>query len=603
MMKIRLLLPCLFMMVQVVHGQDIAALKKLKDPKALIKGKGLSINGALSANYSYYQAFDITERRIPLNYMYTGNLVFDVFGKFKMPLSFSYSNQKATFTNGYVNPFQGLNAARFRQPFNRFVIKPTYKGFTLQTGTVALNFSPYTLANYRYDGVGFTYKSAKVPIYGGIMYGNLKRATKIDTLNPALNKPSYKRFGMGIQLGYKKDKNAIELILFKAVDDLKSLPYTLDKFNINPQSNVVGSIKVAKEITKKILFNAELANSGITSDSRAETRNNINFLRTYAGLLAVNTTTKYTKSIKSTLAYNADAYTAELEYSRVDPHYKTFGAYFFNNDLETFSIKGSTQIMDKKVSLVGSVGRQQDNLDKTKFQTTKRWATLANVIYAPTEKLNFNVTYSTFLNHSNLISNLAYLTSVTPYDALDTLDYRQINNSTTGIVTWELPSSSKDLKKNVGLNLIYQSNKDIQKGSNQNLDLLNSAFNFGINNTKKKMTMAAGINYTINHTADINSNLLGPSFSFSKEIKDLQLSLNLVYSNSINKKQETLVQHLSVLNNRLGINYTYKKNHKFQFALIYLKSNTVKTETRQFSELTATLGYKLNLKMLDLKFK
>ena len=247
MKKYILITPLLFFLNLALKAQDLEKLKDLKSPKAMLKGKGLSVKGSLNASYTLNQISGLENRRPPMNYLVSGNLTFDFFGKIKMPVAFSFMNQNATLTNAFA---QGLPLA---QPFNRMVFKPAYKGFLMQIGTVSQTFSPYTLAGHRYEGMGLNYKGKKFPIYGGIMLGTLLRAIQPDTSTPN-SKPVYRRTGFGFQLGYKKEKDFVELILFSAQDDYQAQIPSLDRFNVLPQSNVVTSLKFAKMIKKKLLY-------------------------------------------------------------------------------------------------------------------------------------------------------------------------------------------------------------------------------------------------------------------------------------------------------------------------------------------------------------
>jgi hypothetical protein len=110
-----------------VIGQDVGELKKLKSPKQMLKGKGISIKGSLSGTYNMYHANGLENRQSPYNYMFTGNIMIDIFNKIKMPVSFSYINQQAS----YVNPLSTSNLMPFGQPFNRISLKPKYKSVQL----------------------------------------------------------------------------------------------------------------------------------------------------------------------------------------------------------------------------------------------------------------------------------------------------------------------------------------------------------------------------------------------------------------------------------------------------------------------------------------
>ena len=293
-------------------AQDVGQLKnqiKKLNPKNLLKDKSIKVSGEITAKNIFYSAWGIENRQIPFNYLYSGNLNVSIFGKINMPVSFSFANQNASFQQGIGDSFQNLwnRRPRFAQPINRMLMKPSYKGATLYLGTISLSFSPYTLAGHRFDGFGFEYKSEKIPVYGALMMGNLFRATPIDSMfSGTVNRPSFRRSGMGMKLGYKHEKDKVEMIVFSAKDIYNSLPYSLDVLAISPQSNTVFAFNGTKLIYKKVLFNAEVAISGLTTDQRSEYRVSSG-LQSYAGLLAVNNSTVYKNAIKCKKNYRSSS--------------------------------------------------------------------------------------------------------------------------------------------------------------------------------------------------------------------------------------------------------------------------------------------------------
>lgn len=61
-----------------------------------------------------------------------------------------------------------------------------------------------------------------------------------------------------------------------------------------------------------------------------------------------------------------------MEYRRIDPGYRSMGAYFMNNDLENLTITPSMSLFKRKLNLRGSIGVQHDNLRNTKRATSIR---------------------------------------------------------------------------------------------------------------------------------------------------------------------------------------------------------------------------------------
>jgi hypothetical protein len=580
--------------LQKSHAQDLEKLKTFR-VKDLLNG-GIKVSGGVTANQTFYNAWGIADRQVPLNFLYSGNLTLDILGKIKMPVQFSFSNQNVRFAHPFDKNY------RFAQPFNRLVLKPTYKGLTLHIGTCALNFSPYTLAAHRYDGIGLEYKPKGKLFYGGFMLGNLKKATRIDTAFTVRNNtPSFKRFGIGIMLGLKKEQDAAELIFFTAKDQYNSLPYSLDAQRIFPQANVATSLKLKKGIGKQLSIQSEIALSGMTTDMRAtEGARQKTFFNSYAGLLPLNASTTYSKAIRFGLDYKGKGFTSGIEYNRVDPEYRTLGAYYFTNNLENITAKVATQIKKGKISINGNVGLQRDNLNKDKLQTLSRFVGMANVALQPSDKTTLNFSYSNFLSYSNLRSSFEYLTQITPYDALDTLNFRQINQNITAMMNFALPSASEDISKNLAINLIYQNGNDQQGGQNNSsgrhsVKLYNLSANYGYGIKSKKMNLAGAINVSKSEIQTFNDLMWGPSLTLSKEFKNkLSSMLGVMYSSSMAQGSATN----NILSGRLGLSYAIKKKHKLTLNIIYLDKQSLAIERRQlggippsFQEITATLAY------------
>lgn len=138
---------------------------------------------------------------------------FDFFGKIKMPFNFSINNQNINFTHPFDQKY------RFQQPFNRFQLKPSYKGLTLLFGVNSMTFSPLTLSGHRFEGFGVQFKPKSLPFFVNFMTGKLQKAVRRDSsLNTVNNRPTYQRNGVGFQLGFKKKQQNIELIFFHAKD-------------------------------------------------------------------------------------------------------------------------------------------------------------------------------------------------------------------------------------------------------------------------------------------------------------------------------------------------------------------------------------------------
>jgi hypothetical protein len=582
---------CMLCFTRVALAQDVEALAKKLNPKNLLADKSIKLSGGVSTNFMLYETWGSENRLVPFNYNLAGNLNVSILGKVNMPVRFMYANQNATFTS----PFS--NRKRFTQPFNRLQLQPTYKGFKLTLGTGSLNFSPYTLAGHRFDGVGLEY-NGKSPFYGGVMVGTLLKAVPTDRgLEGRMNNPAYKRTGTSLKLGYKKDKDFVEMVMFRASDRPESLAEQLDSVGIRPAANTVASLGFGKSLGGKLFFRSEVAVSGITEDSRATERfNSTSFFERFGGLLNVNSTTVYRKALSAALDYNLDKVTVGLEYKRVDPDYRTLGAYYFMSDLETYAVRSGSSLFKNKLSLNASVGVQRDNLDGTKFLTSYRWVGSGQANLNLSQNLTFGVNYSTYQNYSNLRSSFDYLTQITPYNALDTLDYRQINNSYGLNAMWQLPSATESKsKKALMANYITQSNKDAMATSLSNASLM-----FTHNFTSSGLGYQAGITYSKTAMAEIRDKILGPSAGVNFKKNDFTSGLSLMWSQSHStgriSPELAVDKRIGVGNLTYRMGYTLKKSHALNLNLRYLMRREPGNDRpgTNYSELTTSLAYTYN---------
>ena len=152
-------------------------------------------------------------RRDPFNCFVSGNLNISIYG-WSVPLSFSYSNQKATF----------------RQPFNQYGLSPTYRWITMHAGYRSMVFSNYTVNGHLFLGAGADLTPRKNLRLSGF-YGRLQAAVKEDTLREH-NLPAYERKGGGVKLTLGDQSRFVDLIVFTASDDPGSLalpPAPLDR--------------------------------------------------------------------------------------------------------------------------------------------------------------------------------------------------------------------------------------------------------------------------------------------------------------------------------------------------------------------------------------
>ncbi|HEY9486682.1 MAG TPA: hypothetical protein VIQ51_00040, partial [Chryseosolibacter sp.] len=405
--------------------------------------KPLSFAGGLSFNQVFYSSDGITSRRDPYSYFASGNLNLSLYG-WSVPLSFSISNRSTTFS----------------QPFNQYSLHPTWKWISAHAGYTSMSFSPYTVNGHIFSGFGVDL-APEGNWKLSALYGRFLRAVEADTTQTQSVLPAYQRTGYGLKATYGNGRNFIDLIVFRAEDEERSIPLLPDSLKITPQENLVLSVAGGKSLFKHFLLRAELAASAITKDTRSEKHNHDHPLATFPLLLQPRLSTAFYHALKTSFDYQRNDWTVGLAYERIDPGYRTLGAYYFNNDLENITINGTTRLLDETINIAASGGVQQDNLDNNKVSTMRRMVGSMNINYMTSRRLNISASWSSFQTYTNIRSRFETINQLTPYDNLDTLNFTQIsrNASLSGVYT--LPGPEKKAQ-NISINISWQDAADKQ---------------------------------------------------------------------------------------------------------------------------------------------
>ena len=546
----------------------------------LDKEKWLRYNGGISANGIFY---DGTANRQDLTYYLTGNLNFNIAGLYNIPLSFTYSNQEFNFPS----PFS----------FNRLSLHPSYKWATAHLGDVSMTFSPYTLSGHQFTGGGFDLNpEGKLQV--SAMYGRLLRATEYGSIAQG-GITSYKRMGYGIKSAYDFEFMKLGVIVFKASDEENSIENAFPiEFDLSPKENAVVSFESDFRVLDKANIHIEYAISGVTEDTRqTEKRPNGGLL---SFLLKENISTNYYNALNASFNYPAGNGVLGVGYERIDPDYKTLGAYYFNNDLENITVNVSQTIFNNKLNLSVNAGLQQDNLDKAKTADQQRIVSAVNANLTASEKLTLTGSYSNFQSYTNIRDQFDYINQVGAFDNVDTLNYRQISQNANLGINYILKKTEQKQQSST-LNLVYQNSTNQQEGETIEggaNSFYNGTAGYTLGYPDKNLTLSLAANTSYTTTGEDKSLTLGPTLSVGKQFFDKQLRTNL--SSSYNSSYSNGKQQNSVYNFRLGSNYVWLEKHNFSLNFLMLFRNATLNSNR---DLTITFGYsyafdnfKLNLR-------
>jgi hypothetical protein len=535
--------------------------------------KAVTVTGGVSFNQIFYSANGIESRRDPYSYFASGNINFSLYG-WSVPLSFSISNQNTAF----------------QQPFNQYSIHPTYKWVTAHLGFTSMSFSSYTVNGHIFVGGGVDVAPEGKWKFSGL-YGRFLKAVDPDTTSENATLPVFRRMGYGFKASYGDGGNFVDVILFHAEDDMNSISYIPDSLNVLPEENLVLSLGAGKTIFKHFVLKGEFASTALSRDTRSEKSDQSHPLANAGFFYTPRLSSSYYNAFKTSFDFQQEAYSIGVAYERIDPQYRTLGAYYFNNDLENITMNGATAILEGKMNIAVSGGTQRDNLDKSKVSTMRRAVGSININFIPSEKLNLSTSYSTFQTFTNIRSQFVDINQLTPYDNLDTLNFTQISKNATLMAMYTF-GAKESRKQNININLTYQDAADKQGGVEQNTGMrfynLNTAYAMSI--VPQNMVVSVSFNGTLNEGAGFNTKTVGPTAAVNKSFLDrkLRVTLSSSYNNTYTGSQKIN----TILNGRINGSLTVRKQHNANLSLAVVNRETrSETTTKGFTEFTGTLGY------------
>ncbi|MDO9000360.1 MAG: hypothetical protein Q7W45_11390 [Bacteroidota bacterium] len=563
----------------------IAISSSAQDLDKIGKKDMVKISGGLNYSSIFYNANGIQNRRQPFTYFLNGNITANFIG-ITLPFTFNYSN----------------NQVNYSQPYNIQSFNPTYKWAKGYAGITSMNFSQYTMANHIFAGAGVELSPKNFKF--AALYGRFKKATEYDFQNRSDINMTYKRMGWGASAAYEKSGQSIKLIYFSAKDDARSLSFVPINTNVTPMENTVVSLAGKTTLYKQITVEGEYALSGLTRNSSSPTDVNVPPRNQLPLIFSPNATSQFFAAYKASLGYRLKLFGVNLNYERVAPDYKTLGAYYFNNDLENFTIAPSLTLLKGKLNLNVNTGLQRNNLNNDKLNTTSRWVGSTNINFAPNKQWNITSSFSNFSSYTK------QKPQNDPFyrNTLDTLNFYQLSQSSMLSIAYNFGTIKTKQ------NLMFTGNYQVT-GQNQGAianpglfgtttdiklpsKIINSNFghNLMFTNTKTSITTAININNSL--LKDFNILYYGPNLNLSQGFinNKLKLSVGTSYNQILTNKIKTN----EVFNHRVSANYAPKLNNekigKFNFTLsaTYLQKLKSVTNAISFNEFTGNLGLNYN---------
>lgn len=532
--------------------------------KEKLKKKPFSISGSASVSGVYNQASDSPTDE-PFLYFFNGNITLG-FYDWTMPINYRYTNQGDALD--YQIPFK----------FNRLSLHPKYKWILAHIGDVSMSFSPYTFNGLQFTGGGLELTPEKYPLRASFMGGRLAKATEYDGRPQTI--PTYERWGYGTKLSYKKEDLEIGGILFFANDKANSLSVPIpDEKKIYPLSNQVYSgfakykpvhfVEVFGEYALSLLGNTQSQKQDFTAYNAG-----INFIFTKASV--------------------------GVRYEKVDPDYKTLGAYYFVNDMENITLNSSLNLFKGNVSIATSIGRQHDNLNQQKPKQSNQWVGSANINAKVTPKLSLSGSYSNFTMFTNKLIN--------PFDRInnpqlyehpqDSINYRQVSQNTNANIAYAI-NEKQNITLSYSFNDVVNKQNDIvRRGGISRFH--NAGAAYMVQFPESKLSLSPSFNYSYSIVAREKTQVMGPSLTVGKAFFEDKLNTTLLGNYSVS---QSVTSKGSTANAQLNVNFLPWKNHQFTLSALQSFRNAENdTQNTSAQSTNVSVGYTYHFEKVELPF-
>ncbi|MBN2612960.1 MAG: hypothetical protein JXB00_15500 [Bacteroidales bacterium] len=531
--------------------------------------KPFIINGSLNAKLQFYDSDRPNPGRNPFVWYLQGSPVVTLYG-IVLPFSFRLSEQQRDF----------------RQPFNQFGVSPYYKWIKVHLGYRSLNWSTYALAGHSISGAGVELTPGKFRV--GLISGRLLKPVKyID--NPeavSIQTPAYRRTGTAFTLGYGDEKNNVNLVILKAKDDSTSTGEVPLKYQLTPDENLVISFVSKQVIAEKFLFELEVAQSIYTKDMRTELSDSSDgfLVKTLSSLIENHQSTSSNNAFQTAFGYQSDIFNLMLKYQRIEPDFKSMGAYYFLTDLRNITIEPSVKLFKKKLTLGGSFGTQVDNLKNDKNLRTRRNISSVKMNFVPVPQYNLNAFYSNYglAQESGLLS-------------IDTLRNTEVAQATNQFgITQSLNLTGEKLAHNLMLNFNYQKLNDRNENTSQFSEFTTNIFSAGyfLNYLPWNLNASVSLLSTKFIQDTLETVVLGPSLGIGKSFLKNKLNAGINYSSMKNEVQNQKEGTINTFTFQLG--YKPVKNQRFAIRFYHNKNKGQRLVSNSYFENKLDLDYTLS---------
>lgn len=533
--------------------------------------------GGLNFNSTAYSAVGMSNRRDPFFWGIDANLNFTLFNIINVPLSAHYSKDNKTYNH---------------PTYNYFGLSPSYKFITVHAGYRSMQFSSYSLSGLTFLGGGIEITPENSWVKFSAIYGRFAKAVPyradsvyMPTVSP-FDVQGYERWGYGGKLTLGREKHSIDLILFKAKDDVHSIPEPGEESGIKPMENLVIGFSTRNRLTERISLQTEYSLSAFSRDIRVAERKLETF--TYVNNVGDLFTPRYSSTVNSAysinLNYAGETFSAGIVYKHVDPEYKSLGTTYVSNDLENIYLNIKKSFLNNGLSVSGNIGQERNNLSNNLAATDKRIIGSVNCNISLFTPLNVNLSYSNFNANTTPVATTMQ----------DTFKYVQVSENYAINTSYQL--SGEKVSHNLNLNAMVQTVNTLNQNAttviDQNTRVLNTSFGYNIFLNKAKVNITTAINYnhflTGGEMAETKG--WGPTLGLNKSFLNSKLQTGLMYTFQDNKTVGVNESQMNIV--RFNGSYKVTSHQRIRLSVnIMLRTNNNYEKIINQEEYNARLTY------------
>lgn len=531
------------------------------DIAALPAAPWATLGGGINASSTLYSSSGIESRQQPVSWLLSGSIAPTVKG-IALPMTFIVSEKERDF----------------RQAFNVVGISPRYEWITAHAGFRTMNFSKYTLAGAQFLGGGLELRPGNFVLAG--MYGRFQRAVEDDSTQP-LNLPAYERNGYAGQIGYRAGDNRATLSFLQAWDDTASLRKVPASSSLTPKYNTVLGVEFGVAIIPgQISIDAEGGASALTNDLRSPDLKDDDgevpeWVHDFQPL-KISTTLRIAG--RAGLNLNFSGWGVRLGYERVDPEFTSLGAYYFNTDLENYTIAPRFQL--DNLSVNGSFGLQRDNLEQSKLATTSRVIGSGSIDWRASETFGIGASFSNYSTGQSAGRR--------PLD--DTIAVRNVTRSASLMPRLIIQDEKQTQSFSAGLN--YQDFTDLNAFTSRTTDnsSLSATLAYSLGLIESGISAGASLTWASTGTTEISNELIGVNLNGSSTLFDDLLTASLSVGVSRVGTSGTITGSAVNINESLTLGYAVTPADNVTLSAFAMQ-NSASGDVASFNEMQATIGY------------